>query len=204
MLISIIQYLNTVCGVQKKCVLKAKSQPWSDESGRDCPLSVCHVLAWAEMPSSPLPTYFQAGKLVLGSGEWENWPGLSPTATLRKMDPVPWPGNTIELSFVRGAGEPVLQTWGQESRAPHVVVWVRERCPPPLPTAADWRTDLRVRRAEKLFLLFTGCGTWKCGPCSLPGQNSRAGSGDVGANEPGPWVVRAELAELLAMLYLVS
>jgi hypothetical protein len=55
---------------------------------------------------------WQVGELASGSREWENWPFLSPAATLRKTGPAPLLGNRVELALVGGvAGELALGVW---------------------------------------------------------------------------------------------
>lgn len=51
------------------------------------------------------------------------------------------------------------------------VVWARERFPPPLQQV---RAGPEVMRAAELSLSLTGCSTQESGPCTLPGQKSRA------------------------------
>ena len=53
----------------------------------------------------------------------------------------------------------------------------------PSPPVAVGRADHEVRRVGELALPLTSCSTWQSGPCTSPGQPSRAGPHGGGTGE---------------------
>ena len=55
-----------------------------------------------------------------------------------------------------------------------------------LPAVASRRAGIRVTKTEELALPLTNYSNWESRPCTLPGQNSRAGPGGVDVDELKP------------------
>lgn len=64
-----------------------------------------------------------------------------------------------------------------------MVVWMGEEMPPSSPPVPGKKTGPEVLRVEKLFLPLTSCSTQERGPCTSPGQHSRADHHGVGVGE---------------------
>lgn len=103
------------------------------------PRLVCHLVAWSRERCPPHPSPPDADK-ALGSREQESWPSPSWAAALGRASPAPCLGNTGELTCWQGHCKPALRA-GPIPLICHVVVWARERYPPPLPFAPCSRLE---------------------------------------------------------------
>lgn len=98
---------------------------------------------WGKLALHPCLPYSGEGKMPSPSplvilGKWEGYPCPLPDAGLGRVDSVPCLGNTGELTPLTDAWVSWLQEHECErlSPAPHLpcmVVWARERSPPPCP-----------------------------------------------------------------------
>jgi hypothetical protein len=158
------------------------NQPWQPKHGRTSPASgllclslLCGGLSEGAIPSLPIA-------LDTGSN-WESWPCPSPAAALGRVGLVPFLGSTVEQALnLRFIGEPQGLSAGELALPP--VCWVvkqkREKHPPPHPHLSPSKAGGRTGPVPH------HCNTWESRPCTLPGQQCRAGPGGVGCRRASP------------------